>query len=424
MIIWHRTLHLFAKSAFFALTIPAWMAVSGSSASGQSNFGPPVKRFQLLTDEIYATTDHHTSDALSFPNYYEWKRKLSEQHGVDFVVLNTPIFQVGSVGEQGYADNELDVYFQWRAFENERTAGKLFFWGLWVQTFTDLPSGAFAASQGLLSFPNGGATDPGKSVVAPSALWWEQTFFKTGLTYRLGQLYAASLFGANDHLGDDRATFMNTVLGTNNGAPWSSGNRGLGAMLTWGGKHGYLSFGFQDAKGDQISIDFDSFADGHFAYLAEAGITPEINGLKGRYNFTIGYVDETAPGGAASDRSGWGYILSAQQHVTDTVSLFGIYRGSKERIVNNAEATAGLGLIVDQPFGWKNDKFGFGAFYQKPFDKMGGAVRDEYGIEAFYNYQLTPRLSISPDIQVYLQPGRTQQSGTPVVVGFRLQYVL
>jgi hypothetical protein len=399
---------------------------SANDNAAAAALGPPISGpFKGLTDEIFPTSQHHLSDRLSFSDYYQWKRKLSAKHGIDFIFLNSPIFQVGTVNGKTYLDNEMDLYLQWRVFENERTTGKLFFWGLWVQTFTDRPSGAFAQSQDLFTFPNGGATDPNKSVVAPSALWWEQSFQPLGLTYRLGQLYASSLWGSNDYLGDDRATFMNTALGGNQGAPWASGNRGLGAMATLGGDSFYVSLGFQDAKGDQQRIDFNSFGDGQFMYLGELGVTPTFAGKhKGIYKIAAGYVDATGQGSSPGEQGGRGIIISAQQDIGDDYGLFGIFRHSWDRYANNTERAAGAGVMLKRPFGWADDRLGVAAFYAKPYDDNGGALGEEYGLEAFWRFQLTPRLDLTPDLQLYLQPGRSDQNDPVAVFGLRLRYIL
>lgn len=396
-----------------------------SADAGEHIIGPPPSKFKSLTDEVYATQKHLISDTLSLPGYYTWKQELSSNHGLDFVVLNTPIFQMGSVDNETYLDNELDIYLQWRAYQEGDSYGKIFFWGLWVQTFSDNPSGAFAQTQGLNSFPNGGATDPEKTVIAPSALWWEQNFADSGINYKAGQLYAAALYGSNSYLGDDRATFMNTTLGTNQGTPWASGNRGLGAMATISADSLHLTLGFQDAKGDQQAIDFDSFADGQYAYLAEISWKPIFNeNDKGTYKATVGYVDRTGPTTDRANRSGWGYILSAEQNFDDRYGTFAIVRQSFDRVVNNTDLTAALGFVFNQAFNRANDQLGIGSFYNTPFNNNHGTLRNEYGIETFWKLQLTPRLSVTPDLQVYLQPAKKAQNDIVIIPGIRLQYVL
>ena len=296
---------------------------------------------------------------------------------------------------------------------------------MWVQTLSDLPSGGFAQSQGLFTLPNGGATDPEKSVVAPSALWWEQSIHSVGLTYRVGQLYAPSLWGSNDYLGDDRATFMNTALGGNQGVPWAGGNRGLGAMVTVSNDELYAAVGFQDAKGNQERLDFSSFGDGEFAYLAEIGFTPTFAGKNaGKYKLNVGYVDETGDGTNSAGQSGWGLILSARQDIGDDYGLFAIYRRSWDRYANNTEEAGGAGVVWKKPLGWVDDRLGIGAIYARPSDTNEGTLRDEYGLEAFWRFQMTPRLDMTTDLQFYPQPGRKVQDDPVAVFGLRFRYIL
>ena len=427
----HSGAWLSVAECFTVLLICLFSQLSVADDEVESEvLGPPVTgQFDSLTEQIFPSSAHHLSDQISFTDYYKWKRKLSSRYGIDFALLNTPILQVGSGNGSGnskaYLDNEMDFYFQWRAFENEQTSAKLFFWGLWVQTFSNLPSAAYSRSQGLFSLPNGGATDPGTSDIAPSALWWEQTFHQTGLTYRMGQLYAPSIWGSNHYLGDDRATFMNTVMATNQGSPWATGNRGLGAMATLSGEHFYASAGLQDASGDQQKIDFKSFADGEFVYLAELGVVPS-QGAKydSTYKLTVGYVDDTGKGRSAAEQSGWGLTLSARQDLGDDYGLFAIYRQSWGRYVNSSEAAAAAGVMWNRPFGWADDRLGVSAFYAKPHNDEELGLRNEYGLEAFWRFQLTPRVDITPDLQLYLQPGQKQQDSTVAVFGFRVRYVL
>ncbi|MEP2703403.1 MAG: carbohydrate porin [Roseibium sp.] len=395
-------------------------ALSNPNKVSQPNVGPPIAgRFENLTDNILPTSKHHLSDELSLPEYHQWKRELSVTNGIDFLIQSAPIYQISPTNGKSYLDNELDLYFNWRLFESDRTTGSIFFWGLYVQTFTEAPTGAYASSLGLLTLPNGGATDPNKAAVAPAALWWQQEF-NSGFNFRIGQLLASSLWGANSYLGDDRETFMNSVFAANQGVPWSSGNRGLGAMAGFDAGPFYLSAGVQDAKGDQSSIDFQSFSDGKFAYLAEIGLTPTLpDGRSGKYSVTIGHVDRTGTGAARDQRDGWGVIVSAEQDINDRLAAFGILRRSWGRFAGNMEMTAGAGLIAKAPFGWTDDQIGLGGFFAKPHDTMAGTLRNEFGVEAYWRAQLTPRLDFTPDVQVYLQPGRKTTNDPVFVFGAR-----
>jgi hypothetical protein len=379
-------------------------------------------KFRLLTDDIFPTVKPHLSGALSFEDYYQWKRKLSVDNGLDFLLVNAPIYQFGSNNSESFLDNEMDFFVQKRFLEESNWAGQLFFWGVYVQTFSELPSGQFADSQNLISFPNGGATDPDQSVVAISALWWEQQLASKKISYRVGQLYAPALWGTNKYLGDDRYSFMNTVLSTNQGVPWAGGSRGVGATATYQSDWISMSAGFQDAKGDQKNIDFSSFSDGKFMYLGEMSFDPHIYEQgAGSYKFTVGYNDATGSGTGVSERDGWGITLSGRQDFPDNFGLFAIYRRSWEREVNGAKATAGAGVVFTEPFGWSNDWLGVGYFYADPSNAQ---YQDEHGVEAYWRMQLTHRLELTPDVQVYLTPAKDTEDDISVVFGLRLRYLL
>ncbi len=277
----------------------------------------------------------------------------------------------------------------------------------------------------MFTLPNSGGTDPDKTFVTPAALWWEQSFARSGLGYRIGQLWATNLWGTNDYYGDDRATYMNSVLGGGSGVPWIGGNRGLGAMVTLEGERGYVSLGFQDSKADQQKIDTVSFKDGRFSYLAEFGLHTSFGtGLDGTYKLTFGYVDSNGEEGKNALPAGYGLNLSGQQKISEGLAVYGFYRRSWERFAANVEQSAALGVTALEPFGWADDNLSLAAFYAKPADTQNGTLREEIGLETFWRFQLTPRLDMSPSAVLYLQPGRVEQKDPVVIFGLRLRYIL
>ena len=90
----------------------------------------------------------------------------------------------------------------------------------------------------------------------------------------------------------------------------------------------------------------------------------------------------------------------------------------------------GKGMIPGRPL----DRFGIGYYYmdvrQPTFTGPVATrelLRDEYGIEAFYNIAITPWLQLTPDIQVIRPAQKETISGenvhTATVLGFRLQMI-
>ena len=383
----------------------------------------PEGRYDILTDKLWAIQKTHFGRPKSFPALASWERRMSRDKGFDYALVNASVVQHGSEGGEYYADNEMDLYLQWRFHRREATTSRFYFWGTWVQTFSDLPNGAFSRSQDLLTGTISAGTDPGKSFVAPSALWWEQTFEKTGLSYSVGQLYATSLWGNNRYTADDREAFMNSVLSSNVGLPWSSVPRGLGGMVKKSTRVGYVAAGVQNANGDQTTIDFSTALDGKFLYVAEFAFTPNLNlDTEGAYKLSFGRIDQTGDPNTETGAAGWGLGLSARQEINDRIGLFAQYRRSfGGRVAQGVETSANAGLVFKQPFGWTDDSLGLGFLYAHPSD---ASLRDEFGAEVYWRLQLTHRLDITADIHLYRQRARADTSSTAIVVGARFRYIL
>ncbi len=378
----------------------------------------PEGRFELLTEKLFPIERPHLGGEITLKGLSEWERRLSRDRGIDYAFVNVPIGQIGSVGGETYADNEMNLYLQWRPRENATVTSRVFFWGVYQQTFSSLANGAFARSQGLLTGTVSAGTDPKKSFTAPSALWWEQAFHRSGFTYRAGQLYATSLWGNNRYAADDREGFMNSVLSSNVGLPWSDRPRGLGLMIKQALGFGYIAAGVQDAKAAQDRIDFNSFFDGRLLYALELGMTPALNtDREGRYTIAVGYMD-TAPG---NQQSSAGLALSARQELGPALGLFAQLRHTfGNRVAQEIRTAASLGVVFNRPFGWGDDALGMGLLYARPDDR---ALRDEFGAEAYWRLQLTHRLDFTPAVQI-IRPRARGSKGTSVVGSLRLRYVL
>jgi hypothetical protein len=378
----------------------------------------PEGRFEVLTEKLFPIERTHLGGDITLKGLSEWERRLSRERGFDYAFVNAPIGQIGSVDGETYADNEMDLYLQWRVQENATVTSRLFFWGTYVQTFSSQPNGEFSRSQQLLTSTISAGTDPKQHFTAPSALWWEQAFHQTGFTYRTGQLYATSLWGNNRYTADDREGFMNSVLSSNVGLPWSDRPRGIGAMVKQALGFGYVAAGFQDAKGDQDRIDASSFLDGRFLYTLEVGLTPGLNtDGEGRYTLAVGYMD-TDPG---EQQSSWGLAISARRELGPQLGLFGQVRHTfGNRVAADIRTSANLGVVFNAPFGWVDDSLGIGLLYARP---ESAELRDEFGLEVYWRLQLTHRLDVTPDLQI-IRPRARGSNGTSVVGGLRLRYIL
>ena len=101
--------------------------------------------------------------ALDLPNYQMFKQRLADEHGFEYLLAYTPLFQLGERG-QDYMDAELDFGFIQNMYDDGCTKGNLLAYMLWVQTFSNMPTGEFSQQYGVVTQPNSGGTDPKLSV--------------------------------------------------------------------------------------------------------------------------------------------------------------------------------------------------------------------------------------------------------------------
>lgn len=85
-----------------------------------------------------------------------------------------------------------------------------------------------------------------------------------------------------------------------------------------------------------------------------------------------------------------------------------------------------LGLGGKNPFGWsKGDRFGIGWYFVGASSEFGPLPRALFGprngsgLEVFYNFQVTPWLNITPDVQ-FMRPGAGAISENAFVYGLRV----
>ncbi len=168
------------------------------------------------------------------------------------------------------------------------------------------------------------------------------------------------------------------------------------------GVHG-LRLVYSTAKG----VDFDS--------LSDLNLPPESGGVltenQGYYFASYSFQQYLAqdPSG-----KGWG--------------IFGQISGSDGN-PNPVQASALLGVGGDATFfGRTEDRWGVGGFYynfsgdlKDGLADLGSGLRDEYGVEAFYEAEISPNFRLGADTQV-IRPG-TPGTETAIFVGVRARVI-
>ena len=77
-----------------------------------------------------------------------------------------------------------------------------------------------------------------------------------------------------------------------------------------------------------------------------------------------------------------------------------------------------IGLGIENLFGQNDDVIGLAAAWQ---ESSAPSLRDQYVLEAFYRFYITPHTHVSPDIQVVVDPANAPSKDAVTVFGLRLR---
>lgn len=262
---------------------------------------------------------------------------------------------------------------------------------------------------------------------------------------------------------------LNTVDDSNQ--PYTGGGLGLygfqnGTLLqspilartipysTFGGGVVYLrdfkpiaSINVYDTNNTPTTTGFDSFFDNGATLLAQVNLPTTYFGMPGHQGVSAIYstgdfvstlgvwefvnsalVGELIP---LREKDGsWGVLWQFDQALwvdpADPEIAFGVFGnfGVTDGDPNPIEYAGSIGIGGSVPFGTRSalDTFGVGYFYTAISDELIGlpgqlALRDEQGIEAFYNFGLTRWIDITADAQ-FVRPAFAEVDDA-VVLGIR-----
>ncbi|MHC9541326.1 MAG: carbohydrate porin [Vulcanimicrobiota bacterium] len=170
--------------------------------------------------------------------------------------------------------------------------------------------------------------------------------------------------------------------------------------VTIGGLGGHQ--GFAAAFSTMKGTDMESLGD---VFLPSPGIG-KVAVKSGRYHFSY-YFDQ--------------YLVQSKKNPREGIGLFGqigFSDGNPNKL--DWEALVGIGGTGMIP-GRSRDQYGIGLYHYSVSDVLKDAlprdrIRDEQGLEIFYNAELTPWLSVGPDLQIIEPSLKNEQA---VFYGFR-----
>jgi porin len=294
---------------------------------------------------------------------------------------------------------------------------------LWIEgVFEDRgPVGTeFAPLQAGLRTGSSTATAPtyGDFGLGVTQLYLRQSLFDNHFQYTFGKLFAPNYVNPYP-LFDDNRQYLNQIFTTSVTIPVPL--RGGGAVAAWFPTNWglYVKGGIYTVYSDDTGFTVDSFFNKpqYFRHLELGWSGTAANGtpIQGRgpmdaNNFSVTLWNKDAqqfgPGAAH------GVAFNANYLVQPNVMVFG-RGGWSDGWQLDRNLSAGVAWRPVQEY---SDLFGLGAGWAQPADP---SLRDQYIFEAFYRFQLTTQLAITPDLQWILHPTLNPNTGSLWVASLR-----
>ncbi len=240
-----------------------------------------------------------------------------------------------------------------------------------------------------------------------------QNLWGNKFQYTIGKIFAPNFIDAYPFF-DDNRQFLNQSFSTS--PTIASPLRGAGAVATVYPTDGslYLLGGIYSANSSDTGWTIDEVFDtGELFYqlevgwsaLARSGVPIQARGPMDSNNIHLtGWYKDAQPdqSNATLQPQARGLAFNANFMVGDSLMWF-FRAGMSDGWVNDRAVSAGFGWRPTQQF---SDLFGFGVGWVRPNGEVLPAplTREQWNVETFYRFHVTPNLAITPDLQYIKDP--------------------
>jgi porin len=296
----------------------------------------------------------------------------------------------------------------------------------WLSYQANVQLGLSPASRTQLPQSNLGViASPNANIYGPNGIWVQemavqQSLMEGKLVLLAGQVNQGNYLDANTYAGNSYGQFLNFVFCKNAVLPLPFNNLGINLQYqpntNW-----YLMFGSGALNQGPGQSPFHDLSFENWSYLLEFGATPsDVLGL-GPGVYRIQPFLATVNGLTQA-----GFGLNAQQRL-GSASPFGWFGrfgvGGSGVTVDGAAAQISTGLAWQGPLKSagllaerSNDYFGIGVVWNRAAANREPVFHsDEYGLEATYAFQLTPLVSVQPDLQTIWNPANNPAARSLVI---------
>ena len=338
-------------------------------------------------------------------------------------VAFTPLYQKAIEAGEDTGSYELDIVGSLVAFDGDGGFfgdGRIVLWALALDNLGNLhPASVMAVKAGLL-WPTNDVVVPGSTTSLP-LLAWAQRCADDRLQVWAGKLWPHLFFVKQNLTGDNPVGFMSRLISNDMAARYYN-LTGLGVFAEYSGKGWFVKGAFVDAQAG-AELDVSSFAEGRWAWVAEAGWRAERASGATSLSALVSVVDDTDDvEGETAHSLAFSHDLARSEH-----TVFGRYtyrRGgaplteSGVPLSKPLDRSAFVAWAWNRPFGSDRQQLAAALVYGEPIEFTAAlGFNNQYGVEVFWKFRVGEWLEITPDLQLV----RNRDNDLEIVPGLRLR---
>jgi len=389
-----------------------------------ANFGGPNATENTIESD--AEPRPAAVDKRVLQSWFDWKAGVQEKHGLSLGVDYSAVFlgsnEKGFSGDSNASGGMLRFFGSWDLVgKGTKDTGALIWKIEHRHSYTDVAPSGFGFDQGYIGLIEPPFSDQGGRW---TNLFWRQRLNDGKATIVAGLLDATDFLNLYSLI-SPWTGFMNFAFSTGSAAMFvpNDATTGIGAATMLNENVyviGSLVNAYTDPT-DPFDTVSDFFSENEYFSSIELGWSPS----QGRIFFenahvTLWHVDASVPAGTPG---GWGLAFNWSKALKEQKLTTFIRGGYADDGGTLLEKSLSLGFGYST-FGGR-DELGVAANWGQPNENsFGPGLKDQYVLEAFYRYQLTKQLAITPDIQLIIDPANNPNHDQLWIWGLRARLAL
>lgn len=349
-------------------------------------------------------------------DYQQFKNNLNQKYGLDY---NIDVSVLGQRSSPNGKNNAVQAYiypeFSWTTFDNHYGTGTLNF-AYTIIRYGNHNANDLASNSGYVAGINDYINDENQfdelyyTYQLPGKWNW--------LTFALGQFPLYNFDGTN-YDSNQQVNFLNDSLAQNASASYSDAGLGGYIQITPNDEWNF-TFGGQDATNIEApSIRFNHLDENHYTTFGYVAYTPTIKNW-GDAEISLLVYNQPAVSEQPQTTNGWSLNLS--QNIGEKFSVFARVNGVSGSMEEIRQSWV-LGGVYNNPLDRNPlDQIGLAYAYNKIDEAAVGepiSHKAEQIVEAYWAWGIGDLLTITPDIQLYINPALNQKSDYGVVTSLR-----